>query len=60
MTQVTREHVLDILAHAHLTREQEQTILALSYPADIDQVMAVFARYGITKDALINRMGGSP
>jgi hypothetical protein len=60
MSQVTREHVLDILAHAHLTPEQEQTVLALSYPADIEQVMAVFARYGITKDSLINRMGGSP
>ncbi|HZC51545.1 MAG TPA: hypothetical protein VE441_03485 [Mycobacterium sp.] len=60
MTTVTRQNVRDILAHAQLTAEQERTILALSYPADIEQVMAVFARYGVTRDWLINRLGASP
>jgi len=60
MSQVTREHVRDILAHAHLTPEQERDILAMSYPADIDQMVAIFARYGVTRDWLINELGGSP
>jgi hypothetical protein len=60
MTKVSREHVLEVLAQAHVTPEQERVVLALDYPADLDHVMAIFARYGITKDGLINRLGGSP
>jgi hypothetical protein len=60
MSQVTREHARDILAHAHLTPEQERDIPAVSYPADIEQVVAVFARYGVTRDWLNNQLGGSP
>jgi hypothetical protein len=60
MTQVSRDHVRDILRHAGLTPEQEQTILALPYPADLEHLMTIFARYGVTKDLLISRMGGSP
>jgi len=60
MSQVTREHVRDILAHAHLTPEQERDILTMSYPADIEQMVAIFARYGVTRDWLINELGGSP
>ncbi len=60
MTQVTREHVLDILSRAGLTAEQERGILALPYPVDFDRVVREFARFGVTKDQLINRMGGSP
>ncbi|HEY7047046.1 MAG TPA: hypothetical protein VH373_07485 [Jatrophihabitantaceae bacterium] len=60
MTKVSREHVRDVLAHAGLTPEQEQTILALDYPADLDHVIAVFARYGVTRDRLLSRLGASP
>ncbi|HEY3088967.1 MAG TPA: hypothetical protein VGJ59_12980 [Jatrophihabitantaceae bacterium] len=60
MSQVTREHVRDVLAHAHLTPEQERNILALSYPADVEQIVAIFARYGVTRDWLIDRLGASP
>jgi hypothetical protein len=60
MTMVTREHVLDILKSAQLTPEQERSILLLPYPVDIERVIQKFAEYGITKDRLINRMGGSP
>ena len=59
MTQVSLDHVRDILRHAGLTPEQERSILALPYPADLEQVMAMFARYGVTKDRLISRLGGS-
>jgi hypothetical protein len=57
---VTREHVLDILARAGLTSEQERRILALEYPADYDEVLDLFASFGMYPDLLISRMGGSP
>jgi hypothetical protein len=60
MTQVTREHVVDIMSRAGLTAEQERRILALPYPLDFDRVVTEFARFGVTKSELINRMGGSP
>jgi hypothetical protein len=60
MTLITRENVLDILARAGLTPEQEQAILALPYPVEVDRVTEAFARYGVTKDWLIGRLGGSP
>jgi hypothetical protein len=60
MAQVTREHVLDILSRAGLTPEQEQRILALPYPVDFERVLKEFAEFGVTRDWLISRMGGSP
>jgi hypothetical protein len=60
MAQVTREHVLDILSRAGLTPEQEQRILALPYPIDFERVVKEFAEFGVTRDWLISRMGGSP
>lgn len=59
MTQVSRDHVRNILRVAGLTPEEEQSILALPYPADLEQVLVIFARYGVTKDWLISRLGGS-
>jgi hypothetical protein len=60
VTQVSRDHVRDVLRHAGLTPEQEQSILALPYPADLERVLAIFASYGVTRDWLISRLGGSP
>lgn len=60
MTQVTREHVLDLISSAGLTPEQEQRILALPYPVDYDRLAHEFEQVGLTKDGLMNRMGGSP
>jgi hypothetical protein len=37
MTLITREHVLDILARAGLTPKQEQAILALPYPVEVNR-----------------------
>jgi hypothetical protein len=60
MTEVSRDQVLDILRRAALTPEQESTILALSYPADRDHVLRMFARYGVTPGRLVSGLGGSP
>jgi hypothetical protein len=58
--QVSRAHVLDIIARAGLTDEQRERVLALSYPADQEHVLEVFRTMGVYPDELISRMGGSP
>jgi hypothetical protein len=58
--QVSREHVLEVLARAGLTTEQRERILALEYPADYERVLDLFRSMGVNHDQLISRMGGSP
>jgi hypothetical protein len=58
--QVSREHVVDILARAGLTAGQERRVLALDYPADYERVLELFATFGIYPDELTSRLGGSP
>lgn len=58
--QVSRAHVLDIIARAGLTAEQRERVLALSYPADLERVLALFRSMGVNHDQLVSRMGGSP
>jgi hypothetical protein len=52
--------VLDIIARAGLTAEQRERVLALSYPADLERVLALFRSMGVNHDQLVSRMGGSP
>jgi hypothetical protein len=58
--QVSRAHVLDIIARAGLTDAQRDRVLALSYPADRERVLELFRSMGVYSDELISRMGGSP
>lgn len=58
--QLSRAHVLDIIARAGLTEEQRERVLSLSYPADREKVLELFASMGVTRDDLLSRMGGSP
>jgi hypothetical protein len=58
--QVSRAHVLDIIARAGLTDAQRDRVLALPYPADQERVIELFRSMGIYIDELITRMGGSP
>ena len=57
---VSREYVEDILARTNLNPEEKQRLRDLSYPAEHDQVLELFASMGVTPDRLRNRMGGSP
>ncbi len=59
-SKVSRQWVQDLLRVAHLPPEIEQRVLALPYPADLDDVVRELQSSGITKDELENRMGGSP
>jgi hypothetical protein len=58
--QVSQEHVESVLRHARLTADQRRQVQALEYPADLDTVLNLMASFGITRDALISAMGGSP
>ena len=57
---VTRQHVIDILRIAALPDVAEEASRLLPDPVEYNQAERVLAQYGITKDELISRRGGSP
>jgi hypothetical protein len=58
--QITRQHVVDLLRRTGFPEAADEAMRALPDPVDLDEVVAWAAPHGITKDELINRMGGSP
>ena len=58
--QVTREHVVGILRMAALPDLADEAFRALPDPVEYNHVERFLARYGISKDELISRRGGSP
>ena len=58
--QVTRQHVVDILRMAALPELAEEAYRVLPDPVEYNQAERFLAQYGITKDELISRRGGSP
>ena len=58
--QVTREHVVGILRMAALPELAEEAHRVLPDPLEYNQAARFLAQYGITKDELISRRGGSP
>lgn len=58
--QVKRQHVVDILRKAGLPDVAADADQLLPDPIDYDDAAAFLARYGISKDELISRVGGSP
>jgi hypothetical protein len=59
-TQVTRQHVVEVLRTAGLPDVADEANQSLPEELDLERAAEFLARYGITKDALISRMGGSP
>jgi hypothetical protein len=59
-SQITRQHVLDLLPLMDLSPQQEARLLALPYPVDFPTVAAAFESVGVGLDTLTDRMGGSP
>ena len=57
---VTRQHVIDILRIAALPEVAEEASRLLPDPVEYGHAERFLAQYGITKDELISRMGGSP
>jgi hypothetical protein len=58
--QVTREHVVGILRMAALPDLAEEARRALPDSVDYNYAERFLAQYGVTKDELISRLGGSP
>ena len=58
--QVTRQHVVDILRIAVLPDLAEEARRALPDPVEYNYAERFLAQYGVTKDELISRRGGSP
>jgi len=58
--QVARQHVVDVLRTAGLPQVADEAGRSLPDPVDMERAAQFLQRYGITKDVLISRMGGSP
>ena len=58
--QVTRQHVVEVLRASELPEVADEANRSLPEELDLERAADFLARYGITKDALISRMGGSP
>jgi hypothetical protein len=58
--QVTRQHVVEVLRTAGLLEAADEADRSLPEQVDLERAAAFLGRYGITKDVLISRMGGSP
>jgi hypothetical protein len=59
--EVTRQHVSEVLRRTGFGQDEaEQLASSLPDPVDLDRVAELLLPYGITKDELISRMGGSP
>ena len=59
-SQITRQHVLQLLPLMGLRPEQEEQLLALPYPVDFSVATAAFEAVGVDLDTLMDRMGSSP
>ncbi len=58
--QVTRQHVVDVLRTAGFAEAAEELSRVLPDQVDLDDVEGILIPYGISKDVLTSRMGGSP
>jgi hypothetical protein len=57
---IARRHVVDILRVAGLPDLAQEAHQVLSDPVEYTHAENFLAQYGITKDELISRAGGSP
>jgi hypothetical protein len=58
--QVTKQQVVDVLRTAGLSQVADEADQSLPEQVDFERAAQFLQRYGITKDVLISRMGGSP
>jgi len=57
---LTKQEIVRILRNAGLPDVAEEAERSLPDEVDLDRAADFGARYGITRDELISRMGGSP
>jgi SpoVK/Ycf46/Vps4 family AAA+-type ATPase len=58
--QFSRQNVIDVLNRAGYRELAEEASRVLPDPVDVDQLAELGMQYGVTRDDLISRMGGSP
>ena len=58
--QVTKRHIIEVLKTAGLPQVAEEANRSLPDEMDLERAAEFVGRYGITRDVLISRMGGSP
>ena len=57
---VARQEVVDLLRKTGFPEAADEALRVLPDPVDLDDAAKLGAKYGITRDELISRMGGSP
>jgi hypothetical protein len=58
--EVTKQHVVEVLRTAGMLEAADAADRSLPEELDFERAAEFLERYGVTKDALISRMGGSP
>jgi hypothetical protein len=58
--QSARQDVVYMLRRTGLPELAEEALRVLPDPVDLDFAVKVLESYGVTRDDLIDRMGGSP
>jgi hypothetical protein len=58
--QCARQDVVDVLRRTGLPELAEEALRVLPDPVDLDSAAAILQSYGVTRDELVDRMGGSP
>jgi hypothetical protein len=58
--QVTKRHIVEVLRTAGLPQVADEANRSLPDEMTMERAEEFVGRYGITKDQLISRMGGSP
>jgi hypothetical protein len=56
----SRQRAADRMRHAGFPLAADAAERELPDPVELEQVIAFGSKYGITRDALISEMGGSP
>lgn len=60
MREYSRQHVIDLLNRLGYKQFAEEASQVLPDPVDADTMSAWCAKHGLSRDELVNRMGGSP
>ncbi|MFI0454159.1 hypothetical protein ACH34W_52980 [Actinomadura sp. 6N118] len=60
VSEVPRQHVIQLLHEAGLPEVAEEAEQILPDPVEYDRAESFLAQYGVTKDELISWRGGSP
>jgi hypothetical protein len=58
--EVSRQWVADTLRRLGYAEQADEALKVLPDPVDYEQVMQFGEQHGVSRDVLIDRMGGSP